>query len=505
MRELIELIGLVTSELPSKREFINSVHARNDQNIVKLYKGIKSGSFKTDSDAAKHIYSVEPSHKKYLMLKMRLMRKLTNSLFFFDQSQSKLSGYHKAVFRCNKQYFICRMLLSYGARSIAHRLLKALTRDAEKYRIYEVMMLSSRYLSTHYSLTGNKKLFDHFVKKFEYAHDEFSSEILSVRYFDEIQMEFAGNALPRNVIVKRIESVIAELTPVVKKRSSFNLHFNYARLCIISNLLQRNYSGAILHSKKAIVYLESNPVFYQRLGVAELNRTMLECYVHQRKFSKGEESAALSKSLIVTGSNNWFRFMETYFLIKIQSKNYSEALSVFNNVTSHPRFDKQAGPRNEIWDIYFAYLNILYEGGLLEDLTSTKRFNIYKFLNSVPTYSKDKFGFNLTILIAQFSLLIIRGDMDEALNKLEGFRNYRYRYLKAKNNYERSNRFLNTLFLLCRYSYDLTKVKKILADKKSLKTLTDDTPFAQIEMVEILPYEVLMDVLTKKILSLSKL
>ena len=82
MDALNELIKLVTKKRVKKVELFDENSRNKSSNYFKLFDGIHTRRYQSDTDAAQDIYQCDPSEKKYLILKTRLKQKLLNTLFF---------------------------------------------------------------------------------------------------------------------------------------------------------------------------------------------------------------------------------------------------------------------------------------------------------------------------------------------------------------------------------------------------------------------------------------
>src|SRR2546422_1016346 len=83
MQYLNEIVRIVTNYRQTKIEIVDDTTAFNaDDNVSKLYLGIKNGSITTDQKAAETIYGNPFLDTKYTSLKNRLKKGLINTIFF---------------------------------------------------------------------------------------------------------------------------------------------------------------------------------------------------------------------------------------------------------------------------------------------------------------------------------------------------------------------------------------------------------------------------------------
>lgn len=191
-------------------------------------------------------------------------------------------------------------------------------------------------------------------------------------------------------------------------------------------------------------------------------------------------------------------FQEVYFLTCLHTGHYDKALEAYQAVTSFPGFSKLPEARLEKWRIFNAYMHLLKNSGHIKNVAENDRLNLPKFLNELPIFSKDKLGFNLSILIVQFTYLLMKGDYDKVAEKIEMLQSYRSRYLAKNKIYFRSNIFLKMLFFYLKYHDNrktlLWRTEKLRNELKQHK----ESAFRSTENQEVIPYEVLWDMLIRR-------
>ncbi|MEM6769868.1 MAG: hypothetical protein AAF597_04700 [Bacteroidota bacterium] len=173
----------------------------------------------------------------------------------------------------------------------------------------------------------------------------------------------------------------------------------------------------------------------------------------------------------------------------MHTKQYDEAMILHQETTTQKTYSKQPGFVREAWTVYGAYLHILRQAGKLRETENTKRaFRIQRYLNEVPTFSRDKRGHNVTVIISQVVLMLQRGNFDGLIDRFEAINKYRERYVSREVNF-RSNVFLHMLREVNRHGFVKADVLATTAD---LRPLLDQEPVDVISPgydQEVLPYE----------------
>jgi uncharacterized protein YqgQ len=120
------------------------------------------------------------------------------------------------------------------------------------------------------------------------------------------------------------------------------------------------------------------------------------------------------------------------------------------------------------------------------------KFPVAKFINSVPFYTKDKSGFNFTIKLIEILFLFARKQYNIIFAKTDALKIYRTRYLND-DTYIRSRLFLNALL---KAEKDGFNAKKMKAGYPEIEQLNNKEKQLIIADWEILPYEMVWDILT---------
>ncbi len=499
MLELREIARLVTQH---RKKFRESLHLkqkeRANEQMLKLFRGVLTDSFKSDAQAAEAIYGSPVIDKRFRMLKGRLMRRMLDDLYFFDQGQRNFSAYFKASFRCSKNYIGARILLLYGARRAATKLLQAVCADAEKFRLYETLMLCYQSLRSNYSFSADIKKFEYYNRKFHEAKREFDAESYSNECLEMLYALMGKTGARKDDIAEMAERYVAEIQKMAANLNGYNLHFNLYRLKIIAHHQRGRYLKAIYECDNAMAYCYTNRPFLQKLRLAEMAMSKMECCLYLRNYNMAEENVVICQKYFMEGTNNWMVFQEVYFLTCLHTGHYDKALEAYQAVTSFAGFSKLPEARLEKWRIFNAYMHLLKNSGYIKNVVEHDRLNLPKFLNELPIFSKDKLGFNLSILIVQFTYLLMKGDFDKVAEKIEMLQSYRSRYLAKNKIYFRSNIFLKMLFFYLKYHDNrktlLWRTEKLRTELKQHK----ESAFRSTENQEVVPYEVLWEMLLRR-------
>jgi hypothetical protein len=221
-----------------------------------------------------------------------------------------------------------------------------------------------------------------------------------------------------------------------------------------------------------------------RLGELEINR--LESYLYLRDYENGSKTAHRCSAYFPVGRNNWFFYMEYYFLLAMHTLRFQRATEIHSEVTTHPRFALQQEALRERWRVFELCLNYANRS-LHSARKESEVIDIDGLLETVPIYSRDKQGYNVPILVMHILLLLERGDLDAITQRMEALKTYRTRYLRAKTN-RHSALFFKLLTIMEANSFDyeviLEKGKKYYEQLRTLPSAYTEVH----EGVQILSY-----------------
>lgn len=496
MKNIVEIAKLVTKQRIKKVDLFEPSKSKvNEKFAFQLYNGIVKNVFSEDEEAARIIYGSIPSDKKYQMLKSRLKSRLLNMLWFIDSKKHYTSKYSRAIYDCNKKLHAARILMLAGAKSSCDSLAKEALSIAEEYKLYDNMFLSARLLAKNFSFYGNEKKFKYYINIQNKAFEEYLAEMKSEEYYENIRMKLILSASPDQSIKRQCHQYFQKLKYLARNHHSYFLHFNMYRLWYYYLSMDENYKAALKVCNLGQNYLRDNPPFNQSMRMGELALMKMECCLQLKDYRNGRENAKQCRELFPANSANFYIFLEYYFLLLMHTAKYAEARDLINEVLKdNPGFLKFPEDRIEKWKIFDAYLNFISP---VEDSDGKHEFKLMKFLNEVPQLSKDKAGYNITIITAQLLFLLEQNQYLKIIDKIDSLKQYANRYMKDKN--QRSYYFIKMILSLGTYDFDQKlvqrRVHQYFLKLKAAKNIYKGT----VESLEVVPFEQLWSVVLQKL------
>lgn len=497
MKSLIEISKIVTKKRISKVDIFNkSLLNKKDSKFNEFYEGLVMEKFKTDEEAARVLYNTTPQDDRYRQLKSRFSKRLLTTLFFLDSNDAAFSDYHSAYYTCNKQWSLVRILLSSGARNAAMKIISKTITVAEQYRFSDIILNCARILMSNASLKGNDKEYNIYASLTKKSLRDLEYEISAEEMYQRLTIHFAISSGVNLESAAEADKYLEKVKNLCEKSDSYILHFTMHQIKILSFQLKGDYKNTLKACVDAEEYLNANKPFNQKIRHAALALIKISCYLQLREYVNGKKNAEKCLDLFEAGSNNWFVFLEYYFLLSMRTENFMGAAGIFLKVINHVRFPFTNEDRQEKWKIFEAYLNYIFETeNLNKDLltdANRRKFRLLKFLNEVPHFTKDKKGYNVAILIIQILYLLEKGDYIGIIDRSEALQVYCNRYLR-KDDAFRSSCFLKMLLLIEKEDFKYERIKQ--AASKYQHKLAEGEPGGNnhVHEWEIIPYETLWE------------
>src|SRR5690606_26274487 len=121
------------------------------------------------------------------------------------------------------------------------------------------------------------------------------------------------------------------------------------------------------------------------------------------------------------GHSNWYFVLELHLMLAFHTNKFQKAYEVLRTALQHPGYKKLPESVREQWAIYKAYVQYFISIGKINNQgkEQVQSFRIGKFLNEVPTFSKDKRGVNISIIIIQILFLLYKREFGQVIDRVE--------------------------------------------------------------------------------------
>ncbi|WP_235298553.1 hypothetical protein [Portibacter marinus] len=496
MEHLISLTDLLTRQKLHQINIIDELNNPNNKMTI-LYDAIASGEVKTDHDALALMYNGNGKLGTLNRLKNRLYKRLLNSIFFIDQSGPNYKDIFEAGKNSYKNYAAIKILLANRKRLVAIDLAKKTLKVTSKFEFTDLNYLLSSILTTHFaSYTSNLKKYKSYRKKRDYYLKALSAE-------QEVEELYGYFGLTMMKNKTGVDSKFTEFhLQKIKEMRLLQKSIKTTRFNLYTFLYQANYYLEFSNYKSLIEVAQEGIAFYKKKGIksvdADYTLRTREALGQFLSNNYAEAQNLFKKNLEITDprTSNWFSTYNYLFATYINSELYLKAYEALSIVFSKEEFESTLPLLVQLFKIKEAYIHFLVELGKIDpeksDQEPLRPFRLNRFLNDVPTYSKDKRGVNISILIIQMILLVQNKKHGQIIDRLDALNMYSHRYLRSDHTF-RSNCFIKMLTKLPDADYHPIRWHRYV--EKYRKRL-DEHPFElsyhNLDL-EVIPFETLYD------------
>lgn len=444
MRQLRELVEITQTD-----SSLRKLASPDGKSVIgKLYRAILSGSDASEDQIVSKVYGEDssPSLPAYQKLKARLRNVLIDSLLDVSmRDKPDYSSYRDAYRTLQRQYASAQILLSMRAYHNCVHVLERVYRVASKYEIVELQYQSSQLLMGLYlGVVYNIRKFETYSERSAVHREDFTDNgiVTSALYtFKHGMYNRLGNVAKLAEIAREQADIAEEVRKrrpgVYKIRSACYLLHSWA--CYLSGDLEE----AIQTAKKA----ETDQLAGQVGGGSDIYSFRImqfDAYGLLRQPDAAREVADRIEADLKPATINWLDFQEKKFFHYVHQRMYGDALQVVLSIDKQKMKKMLSEKMRQLWEVIDAMLYFFYKAGLIESSEGVEKFRLSRFLNSLPTYSTEKRGMNVQILIIHTMLLILLQRYDEAIDRVEALEKYCSRHLRNDRQL-RSNCFIRML------------------------------------------------------------
>ena len=490
MESLQELAFIVNKHKLRSLELVGNFE-QNQTKLATFYNGLLDNQFSTDDEAAQFFYNTDRKNTNYQKLKSNLKRRLINSLFFIDVKRPNYADRERAFYECYREWAATKILLGKSARKSGIALSHKILREAKKYEFNELVLDISRTLRLHYGYRlGDVKNFNRYHDLYKQYEIIYLEENRAEELYTRLVIEFVNDKSQKKEIFQTAIEYKNSLKDAIGKYPTYRSKLYYSLIQLLAYSCINDHQNTIQVCDESIEFFEKR-IYKAKVPLQIYYFQKLICYTQLKQFEKGKEAAEKSLQQLEEGYFNWFKHHESYFLLCMHTREYEEAYSILIRVVQHKRFKFLPLNAQEIWKIFDAYMYYLIS---IEKLNQSvlgarkKKFNLSKFLNDTPIFTKDKRGLNIPILIAQILFLIRQRKYDQVIDRIEAIERYCSRYLRKDDTF-RSNCFIKMLLVVPASGFNRKAVER-KSDRYFKKLLENPLEYSnQSPEIEILPYE----------------
>lgn len=484
--DLIQAINVVRFRSSGLWNFVLEPGSMMEQ----LFEAIHENRITSDEDAVALLYPGQKGGSKYLNLKERLKERILSVLFLLEFKAASGSDRQKAYFECNRKWAAAMVLMSKNAKNVSVGVMEDLLKQTLHFEFTELSLSILSALRLHYgTIHGDPARYRLYREMYQRHQQEWMMENETEDLYTHLVSHFVNSKSTKKTLSQQAQEYFDQVHPYMSASDSFRLHL-CARLIQVMIYSSRNdYATTAKVCEDAIAFFRKKQ-FASNLPLQAFYYQLIVCYIQLQEFEKGEDIIQQYQSIFEDGSFNWYKLQELFFLLAMYTKHYSKALEVCEVVLKKLRAANTApGHITEMWKIYEAYSHYLIHIGIADAPAGYQsRFKIARFMNEIPTYSKDKQGMNIPILIIQILFSLSERNYHQSIDRIEAVEKYCSRYLKQNETF-RSSCFIKALLQIPAASFRpdavLARAQKYI---DQLRAQPLEVAY-QAHEIEIIPYE----------------
>lgn len=482
IKNLEEIATLVTNPLKKIRFEGGEGQSKTRQ----LISGLLEKRWSTDEEAASELYGNKLGIKTFEMLKSRTREHLVNLIFQLQTESEFKSAYDRAYYSACKNLLTGAILLLKSRLQSGESQLKLSLKSSLHYHFTDLSIVNLRLLKSIYATTGKLRSFQDHAKILNEQLSKLEDEIRAETIYQKLAIDSLFSVSNSEDLRINAQEAYIQLKRLVGKTDTYTTRLSMYRAGLMFAHLSNDFRSVVAIASECEEYYATNSHLSRKIRLGEMGLNKLIACLHLRDYDNGTRFAEDCYKLFNPGAINWLIFLEYYYLLCLHTGNYEKAAEVYRQVVMHKSFASYPPQNKEKWKIFEAFL--VYT--LPEKGKAGIRFNIARFLNEVPIFSKDKAGYNFSIIVAQLILSLKIGDYSKLVDRSEALKLYSSRYIRKEKN-PRSFYFIKMIQVMIRYDFDPVKTEQV--SNKFFQKLQEAQLGEQneLETLEVIPYDLL--------------
>ncbi len=476
-------------------------HKEKDDALNKLINIIFSGKEISNSHAMISVFGANRL-SSFSRLKAKLIEILIKvTLLQNTQYEAKHSRINESLNQYRNSV-ASLFLLQRRANSLSIEIAEMAIAKSIKYHATESVIMLTRILKNHYgSVEYNRKKYSHYDsiqrKYLEIQHWEVKAE----SYYFEIQnIKFLSAVSDPNFIIKKIKLYIQELESAKEIKTYIFIITKYKVKATYFEF-NKDYNSLLSLCESTIKEL-SHPDYSAKKTLANINIRKAWALIQAGRNDEAILLTSKDMKILPSGSFGWY-FIAHYKLKALLYKvDYGNAVKLIKLMIEDPGFSKLGGNHKELFGATLGYIHLIVNAGLAGDPVKMVKvlpdFKIGKFLNTIPVFSKDKQGINVSILLMHIGFLLQRKNYNAIIDRIDSLKQYAYKYLRKDDTF-RSNCMIKMVVQMTKADFNPIRTERYTSDLyKQLEQVKLAGSGETIE-TEIIPYEVLWSIMKKAI------
>lgn len=488
MNELKSILSTLFSPHLREEQTLDGLDKQEGSLLAKLYLNAQKNTYANEREVARDIYGENFDMPAFHQLKSKLKQRALKTLLLRDIVTVDMNPREAAKHRLLRSYVEANLLLGFGARNYAMKLMEKVAKEAREYYVYDVDLMCTEFMRTHYWFTGDQKRFDQTNKYLGKINEILRQEYRSEELYQRAMFPHVSSLAKRPDLLRMIHLSLKEIRSLSCYNESFVIPSHYIQLRLVYLDQKGDYEQISTECHTALKIFRKKKAFASKKLIGSILMSECEALIFQRKYTGALDLLAEMRDSIAAESFNRLIVERFGFLAYLNIPDLRSARKLIKGILESKLYSQARPMQKEEWLLLDGYMNLrdAFE-------QNNRGVGLVPISHSLPLRSKDKLGSNITIVLYECMRAIVQRNFNEILRCDKGLDNYLYRYLNGKPGYKRTIYFMKMLRILIKEDFDPVKVKK--KTDRFLKLLQIKDAKNVLEPIEIIPYEVLWEML----------
>jgi len=496
MEELKRLVEIVTERGRKNLPILDvrSLDVEHNKEL-RLFKVIQELDPATDQNVAKEMYNSGVEDPRYKMLKHRLKSKLLNHLFFVDFKDHSSNVSYQFEQEAQNFLYFSQVLLKNGELELAEKTISKGMSLATEGEYTKITISFLELLRDIYSQKCQSNDFQKTMKQLRRYRKISQNESEAEDMYKEVVLKLEKSVNSRRKSIGKAIKTVGKLKELLGRTPTFAIFEKHNLLNLQCLELTGKYDEVIRITQKMDKDYRNSTLNVLRIDPRTNKLQQLHACFRAGQTARGLTECQSLTAFFDKTTPHYFRYLEVYFLLALQGRDYKQASELLKSAIRSPQFSKIDNSSNEKWELYKAYTYLVKpEKRLLKALD----FDL--FFERFPVYNKDRKGHNIAILVLQYVHYCLEGRYDSLREIVQALGNYTSLHLYHMVS-QRSRIFLKLLMTAWESKFDHEKCQQ--KSIVSIRKLENMHPAEDLSIeMEVIPYqhlwELLMELMLKR-------
>lgn len=469
--------------------------------LKELFVIIKSDNELDDKAAMERIYG-RKNVAAFSRLKTRLRDIMVKSLSMQNINLESLDSRVNEAHAQFRNVLVAKILKDLKANDLSIELAEKSIIKAMRYHTTEIVIILARMLVQHYgSAEYNKYKLNKYLEIQNKYLRQHEWEIKSENYYFDLQrIQLQSLASPSLNTISKAAHYVKELEAVDGIRS-LNFNLNCYKVKAAFYEYNKNYEALLDLSNQALVEF-SSPDLKSGTILQNINIRKAWALIQAGRNNETISIGTKEMSRLPSGSLGWFFIAHYTLKAHLYRSDYNKAIELITIIINNPKFNKLGVNYRELFYTTLGYIYLVIDSGIDDQLAKHRyrlpEFKLYKFLNTIPVFSKDKRGINVSILLMHVAFLLQRKDYNAIIDRVDSLNQYAYRYLRKDDSF-RSNCMIKMVIQMTKADFNPIRTARYTQDLLNQLEQVKLAGSGENIETEIIPYEVLWNIMVRSL------